>query len=75
MSEDVEVGASALAWHAGAFVAGNVVLATLFFVNKGRMAMRDINGIFDYWPLWVHVAWGAVLAVHVALARRQRIVA
>lgn len=76
MSEpDEEMGASPLAWHAGAYVAGNVLLATLFFVNKGRMAMQDINGIFDYWPLYAHVGWGILLAAHVALARRQRMVA
>lgn len=70
-----DMGASALAWHAGAFVAGNLLLVVLFFVNKGRMALQDIHGIFDYWPLYVHVAWGILLAVHVVVAKRHRMVA
>lgn len=68
--EEVEMGAPAIAWHAGAVVIVNALLAVVFVLNKGRMAMRDINGIFDYWPLWIHVGWGAILLWHVLRARR-----
>lgn len=72
LEEEVLPGARPLAWHAAGYVGVNVLLATAFLVNKGRLAMHDINGIFDYWPLWVHLGWGSLLAVHYGIARRTR---
>lgn len=69
--EEVEPGARPIVWHAGAFVAVNALLAVAFFVNKGRMVMAEINGIFDYWPIWIHLGWGLILLGHFVLSRRR----
>ena len=68
--EAVGPGPRPIVWHAGAYLAVNLLLAAAFFVNKGRMATLEINGIFDYWPLWIHLGWGIILVAHFVGSRR-----
>jgi hypothetical protein len=51
--------------HAMAYVAVNLFLAAVWFLNADshRPSFADDSGSY-YWPIWTHLGWGLGLAIH-----------
>ena len=57
--------------HVIAYVGANALLVILWLATRERDPGPEDRGFGQYWPLWVAVFWGFLLAGHALLSMRK----